>query len=183
MGHAAVNLLPPLIPPATWARVSKQAIVLQAHEGPTEPPCQLPAPIRFAQALRTISRPRQSSKRERRVKTVRIGFELQRDAVVDTESHCFNNIDVTPVAASMTSSWSRESHLIQTGRVAMGRSSARATAPSDRSIRQSGDFEPGIDHYPLHQRHPKRQPTACRRSTEVDDFHKPRAESHAQYRL
>jgi hypothetical protein len=44
-------------------------------------------------------------------------------------------LDDTPVAASMASSWSGERHLIQTGRVAMGRSSARATAPSDRSIR------------------------------------------------
>ena len=46
-------------------------------------------------------------------------------------------VDDTPVAASIASSWSRESHLIQTGRVAMGRSSARATAPSDRSIRRA----------------------------------------------
>ncbi|MGB8793939.1 MAG: hypothetical protein WCD33_20875 [Mycobacterium sp.] len=37
-------------------------------------------------------------------------------------------LDDTPVAASMASSWSGERHLIQTGRVAMGRSSARATA-------------------------------------------------------
>jgi hypothetical protein len=43
--------------------------------------------------------------------------------------------DDTPVAASITSSWSRDSHLIQTGRVAIGRSRARATAPSDRFIR------------------------------------------------
>jgi hypothetical protein len=74
--NAAVNLLAPLILPATWARVSKQAVVQHAHKGPTKPPCQLPAPIRFAQAFRTKTRLRQSSKRECRIKTVRIEVEL-----------------------------------------------------------------------------------------------------------
>ncbi|MDT5153383.1 MAG: hypothetical protein QOI01_5116 [Mycobacterium sp.] len=34
----------------------------------------------------------------------------------------------------MTSSWSRESHLIRVGRTAMGRSRARATAPSGSAM-------------------------------------------------
>lgn len=35
----------------------------------------------------------------------------------------------------------------------------------------SGHFEPGVDRYlPWHRRYPKRQPTACRQSTQVDDF-------------
>jgi hypothetical protein len=70
----------------------------------------------------------------------------------------------------MTSSWSRESHLIQVGRVAMGRSSARATAPSGRSMQTSGHFEPRIDRFPWRRRHPKRQPTTGRHSTAVDDL-------------
>ena len=102
----------------------------------------------FAYTFGTKTRPRQSSKRECRVKAVRIGVELQRGAVVDTESHSFDTLDDAPVAASMTPSWSSESHLIQIGSVAVERSRARATAPSDRSIRPAVTSSQEVDRFP-----------------------------------
>jgi hypothetical protein len=51
------------------------------------------------------------------VETVRVGIELERGAVVDTEGQGFDDTRRHPVAACTTSSCSRESHLIQVGRV------------------------------------------------------------------
>ena len=56
-------------------------------------------------------------------------------------------------------------------RLARGRARQhRATGPYDQpSLRARSD------RFPWHRRHPKRQPTACRHGTQVDDFDKPRS--------
>jgi hypothetical protein len=68
------------------------------------------------------------------VETVRVGIELERGAVVDTEGQGFDDTRRHPVAACTTSSCSRESHLIQVGRVTIGRTNARATARNARPM-------------------------------------------------
>ena len=59
-----IDLLPPLTRAAAWAYVNEKTVVQRAGERPTKPPCQLPAPVRSAQALRTEARPRQSTERK-----------------------------------------------------------------------------------------------------------------------
>lgn len=159
--------------PAVWACVSKQAVMPQVHKRPTEPPFQLPAPIRFAYTFRTKAQPRQRSERKSGVEFVRLRIEPQGGAVLGTEGHSFHYLRRHPGRCL----YRLELIEREPPDPRRSRSDRKVHRAGERTYgyvhASSGCFEPGVDRFSLTRLHPKRQPAADNHDAQIGEFEKP----------